>query len=461
MMKRSKRILVRLAIALIVISIWTVGFLLRKQPNATETPAPPTSEAISETSQVKEQSQTKEPDSSQQQIPNEQKPESMEISEEATHIENAVEAPQASNSFDLEVEAYELSESFSIILSDGMPSDMLLDRNYTTKYTFRRESSIELIADEDIHSLYIIWDLPPGQWHISSEEGLTYGQDGFIHEYIKLSNPQSKLTMLLPESSATICDVYAFSEGTPPHWVQSWLPPLNEADMLVLPTHADDEHLFFVGVLPYYAGQRGYRVQVAYMTHHWTEPPRPHELLNGLWTVGIRNYPVISSFNDLYADSLQQAQSLYGFDSIVDFHVELLRRFKPRVVVGHDLNGEYGHGAHMLNAHTLRAAAELAADANYHEGSYSLYGAWDTPKLYLHLYADNSIIMDWDVPLEAFGGATARDMAIAGYDCHLSQHRWSFSVPRTNESLSGHMFGLVKTTVGPDLTGGDMFENIG
>ena len=35
-----------------------------------------------------------------------------------------------------------------------------------------------------------------------------------------------------------------------------------DADMLLLPTHADDEHLWFGGTMPYYAGELGYKVQV-------------------------------------------------------------------------------------------------------------------------------------------------------------------------------------------------------
>jgi len=313
-------------------------------------------------------------------------------------------------------------------------------------------------APEVIHGLYIIWAEPPGEWSLKSDQTHIYGKNDFIHEYIELESPGSDITIHLSETGTTICDIYAFSEGYPPDWVQIWNPPLEKADMLVMPTHSDDEHLFFVGTLPYYAGERGYDVQVVYLVNHWNQPPRPHELLNGLWAVGIKNYPVIGPFIDRRPGSLSEARSFYGWDNIVDFHVEQLRRFRPSVVIGHDLNGEYGHSVHMLNAHALREAAEKAPDSEYHISSYDLYGTWDTPKLYLHLYRDNAITMDWSIPLENFGGRTGYDMAVIGYSFHHSQHRWSFTVPKTGPS--GHRFGLVRTTVGPDITGGDFFENI-
>ena len=239
---------------------------------------------------------------------------------------------------------------------------------------------------------------------------------------------------------------------------QTWLPPHSQADMLVFPTHADDEFLFFVGVLPYYAVERNYRVQVVYMTNHQESPIRKHELLNGLWAVGIRNYPIISDFEDRYASSIEQANEIYGFDNFVNFQVEQLRKFKPFVVVGHDFNGEYGHGVHALSAHALVTAVEKAADRTFFTKSYEKYGTWNTPKLYLHLFDENEIMMDWDIPLKSFGGATAYEIAVKGYEKHISQHSIPYSMPKVGDTI-GHKFGLVRSLVGDDIIGGDMFEN--
>jgi len=366
--------------------------------------------------------------------------------------------------------ARDLTGELSISISDGKSSAVLLDRSYSTRHQLRQGTSIEIKSPEVIHSLYVIWALPPGEWTLLNNQTsddllsgshMVFGKNDFIHEFIELDDPGDDIEIHLIERGATISCIYAFTEGYPPEWVQIWQPPLERADLLVVPTHSDDEHLFFVGTLPYYAGERGYAVQVAYFNNHWNQPPRPHELLNGLWAVGVRNYPVIpppDTFNDRRPASLEQAKSVFGWDNVVNYHIELLRRFKPSVVIGHDLNGEYGHSGHMLSAHALREAVTRAASEEHHQLSYDLYGVWDTPKLYLHLFRENYITMDWSIPLEHFDGATGFDMAVIGYSFHHSQHRWSFAVPRTGPS--GHRFGLVHTTVGPDVTGGDFFENI-
>jgi LmbE family N-acetylglucosaminyl deacetylase len=359
-------------------------------------------------------------------------------------------------------EADEFTETLMLTLSDEvsdeLSAEVLLDRDYTTKLEFDSESSIIISADEEIHSLYFIWDLPPGEWNLIDVETQICGLSGYIHEFVILDNPTMEITAQLPNDGAILCNIYAFSDGTPPEWVQVWQPPLPVADMLLVPTHADDEFLVFAGLLPCYAGELDYRIQVAYIVNHWDEAPRTHEMLDGLWSVGIRNYPVIGEFDNFYTESLQEASDFYGYDKIVDFHVELLRRFKPQVVVGHDINGEHRDGAHMLNALALQTAVENAADSTYHTASFEQYGLWDTPKLYLHLYWENFIMMNWDIPLSRFNGATAIDMAVIGYDFYQSQHHNAFSVPQIGPF--GHLFGLARSLVGEDVVGGDLFENI-
>jgi LmbE family N-acetylglucosaminyl deacetylase len=196
-----------------------------------------------------------------------------------------------------------------------------------------------------------------------------------------------------------------------------------------------------------------------YLTYH--RPERTHELLDGLWTVGVTAYPVIGPFADSIStkDSLMAAEAAFGRESVVEFQVEMLRRFKPAVVVGQDLDGEYGHGAHMLNARTLAEALELSGDATNYPHSAALYGVWDVPKAYLHLYPENQIVMDWNLPLAHFNGKTAFEMAEAGFAMHKSQ-TGDFAVQQSGTWQDCRKFGLYRTTVGPDIKKDDLFENI-
>lgn len=118
-----------------------------------------------------------------------------------------------------------------------------------------------------------------------------------------------------------------------------------------------------------------------------------------------RNFPTY------YSKALEHAKTLYDTNDMLAYEVELLRRFKPEVVVDHDINGEYGHGVHMLNTWILQQAVEQSGDVQYFPESAQKYGTFDVQKTYLHLYPENELIMDVDTPLTAFGGKTAYEMA--------------------------------------------------
>ncbi len=322
-------------------------------------------------------------------------------------------------------------------------------------------ATIRLTAKErKIGSLYLIWDSLPGEWTLIADgKPIPCGSQGFLHEYIELDEPASEVII---EGPVPVCDLYAFERGAVlPDWVQIWQASWDDADLLVFPTHADDEHLFFGGMMPYYAVERDLKVQVVYLTNHWAQDPRrPHELLSGLWEVGIRAYPVMGPFEDLYAGSLEDAEALFSTEEVQSFQVEMLRRFRPRVVIGHDLEGEYGHGVHILNAVNLTEAVKLAADVTKFTESASTYGVWDTPKLYLHLYEKNPIVMDWDAPMASFGGKSGIEVAKDGYAHHTSQHIYKFYVYGEGDEYDSRLFGLYRSTVGMDVSGGDVFENI-
>lgn len=353
----------------------------------------------------------------------------------------------------------ELTAKCNFTVSGGQKISLITDNSHSTKIKFAQAGLITVTANEQIAGVYIIWDKPPGMWTLDiGDKSLTCGTNNFIHEYIKIDTEATELKVNALEGS-TICDVRVFGTGDVPSDVQIWQPPYEKADMVLLPTHADDEHLYFGGTMPLYAGQLGLKLQVVYLTNHWGQSVRPHELLNGLWTVGITAYPIMSNFNDTPTYDIESALKIYDKEKWIQFQVEIIRRFKPSVILGHDINGEYGHGAHILNTQSLMQALEISSDPTKYPESAEKYGVWDVPKTYLHIWPKNQIKMNWDIPLEKFGGKTAFQMAEAGYNCHKSQHIFGLAVGRKGYS-DCQSFGLYRTTVGLDIRGGNFFENI-
>ena len=348
--------------------------------------------------------------------------------------------------------------------SDGAYYSRPLDGNHSTYNTMKQDTTLRFASESPFERLYIKTE-HSCRWTVTLPDGTVKqgGENGFIHELMELEQSVTSFDLHMPEGSA-LCDIYAFTAGALPDWVQIWEPPCENADFLVLPTHADDEHLWFGGVMPYYAGELAYKVQVVYMTNHFNQNERSHELLNGLWTVGVRHYPIISErFNDIYATkaSVSAAERIFGRENVVEFQVEILRRFSPKVVIAHDIHGEYGHGVHVLNAQTVLEALPLTDDPTAFPESAEKYGTCKVQKCYLHLWQERPIVMEWrDMPLARFDGVSALEMAVKGFHCHVSQLRWSFHVADSGR-LDCRQFGLAYTTVGDDTPDeNDMLEHV-
>lgn len=343
-------------------------------------------------------------------------------------------------------------------------------------------SEITVTSAEPLSSLYLIYSYQAVDFEISDGDQ-TIAQKGlFLHRFLSLTDlfgeAKREVNLRFSEPVA-LAEIYGFFPGALPDWVQIWKEAENEADLCLFSTHADDEQLFFAGVLPYYAGEKGMEVQVVYLTDHKNEPGRRHELLNGLWTVGVTRYPVIGILPDAWNGVTKTLE--YGYenalskgitkDDLVAFQTEMLRRFKPLVVVGHDVFGEYGHPQHQVNCDTLIIALENSADASFCPASAAQYGVWDTPKAYLHLYGENAIYMDWDDPLARFNGKTAFEMTQEGFSCHKSQQytwfrTWIFGsggeIRRASQikTYSPCCYGLYRTLVGADEEKNDFFEHL-
>lgn len=380
--------------------------------------------------------------------------------------------------FSSKVFASDITNSTNILIDEKAINKNLIDGKEITYATIKKDTAITIKSEESIHGLYIVYEYSSKAGTLLANEKTTnIGQNNFLHEYIDVNNLLGAANELLLTyaEDVKIADIYVLGEGELPNYVEVWETSCEVADLLLFTTHSDDEQLFFLGLLPTYVA-RGAYVQVVYFANHNDTPRRLHEQLHGLYTVGIRNYPVMGLIPDAYSTTLNGAISNLKSagltkDDALKFQVEMIRRFKPQVVVGHDEKGEYSHGQHILNTHLLKQAIYKANESSYDEISYNLYGNWQISKLYLHLYEENPIVMDYDIPLDYFDGKTAYEVSKEGYAKHLSQ-QWTWFTDWINgknnnytkatdiKTYSPLKYGLYYSTVGEDIARNDMFENI-
>lgn len=370
-------------------------------------------------------------------------------------------------------EANDITEDCKFkVCSSGRKYTLMTDKKYTSYWESNKIKTpwIAITAPEGkpIAGLYVCFGNMPESWEIqTSDDGKDWftavpGDTRFLHAYVALPQPAQHVRLAVTSEKKTalrINDLFVLSEGDLPDWVQVWQPTEGKADILFLSTHPDDELIFFGGAIPTYAVEQQRKVVVAYFTRSNTT--RSSELLNGLWHMGVRTYPVIGNFKDSYAKNLKAAyKSAGGKGKVNEWIVGLYRQYKPEVVVTQDTNGEYGHKQHMMIADAAQNCIALAANEDEFTASTIAYGTWQVKKLYLHLYPENQITFDWTVPLKSMNGATGIELAEEAYTLHKTQASSGMSVTETGTKYDNRVFGLAFTTVGEDVRKDDFLENI-
>lgn len=360
--------------------------------------------------------------------------------------------------------AEEITDNIQIRCGSYDITAIMADDSHYSKHIIAPSTPLVITSEIPFSALYLEWDIAPGAYELTWEGGsLTCGANDFLHEYIALPEAVREVTFVFPgQESQTLCNAALYSEGTAPADVQIWLPPCEEADILLFPTHSDDDVLFFGPLISYYAIEQKLAVQSAFMVDHSWEYERGHERLNGLWEMGVRHYPILGTAPDTGDKNFEFGMIYYANSDILQWQIEQIRRFRPLVVVGHDFDGEYGNAGHKVNAYYLAQAIEDANDATICPESAEIWGVWDTPKFYVHLYPENEWYFDVNTPLVSDPeGRTPFQVAQDAFRHHVSQHTGALRMHQEDDQRQWDCrpFGLYRTLVGPD-TAADLMENI-
>ena len=324
--------------------------------------------------------------------------------------------------------------------------------------------TVTLPKGKHAQGIMITFSCTPPPLQIRDADGslLAEWNESFYVAWIPFAHETSKFTLARPAGGdLVISRLNVLTGGDLPDWVERWehLEP-GTADLLLIATHPDDDLLWFGGLLPVYAGERGMRVQVAYMVGDHSRIRRV-ELLDALWHCGCRYYPEIGDFLDKGTYSKAAAYRAWGGEDAVDAHITgLLRKWQPRVVVTQDLDGEYGHIHHRIMATSVaKCVTALCQDPSYDPESAEKWGVAHPQKLYVHLYPENPLVINWDEPLKAFDGKTGLEVAKEAFRLHVSQQKGKYHVS-TKGRTRCTQFGLYYTAVGPDEAGNDLFEHV-
>jgi LmbE family N-acetylglucosaminyl deacetylase len=217
-------------------------------------------------------------------------------------------------------------------------------------------------------------------------------------------------------------------------------------DLMLIVAHPGDEYLYLGGVLPYYVSELGYTAVVVYMSS--TDETQREQARVSLKKLGVTEEPVFGGFSDVYSADTYVLEELWGKSEAIGFLTETIRKYRPAVVVSHDLNGEYGHAAHRLTSRYVQRAVEDAASTRSNRASLEKYGVWQTLRLFLHYYEKGEqVSIDRNTPLSAFGGRTAVEVEEDLYESFSEEYRYPLDVD--DPVYSRAEYGLIDSD--PDL----------
>ncbi len=286
-----------------------------------------------------------------------------------------------------------------------------------------------------------------------------------------------------------------------------WQPQPDQAAVMIVGAHPDDEGLFLGGVIPYYTQVRNLPVVLVDLVSSRPNNPveqatREQELRNAAWVYGMRNEPIFARFRD-HSDlpggtgSLANTWNAWDGDitnGVADLNgngvpdgreaaalylAEQIRRYQPSVLVAHDQRGEYGHGAHQAASIVFQDAYTLAADA-----SLDIAGLdpWQADKLYIHMFQDyrdpgvpvlNHFYHDFSIAYPEMGGLSAAQVTDLGVLEHASEggqnllnafagnrfiEQWALRFSEVGGDTTGPM--MIDGSFYAQMATGDFFENI-
>ena len=333
----------------------------------------------------------------------------------------------------------------------------LSDNSFKTGADLKRGATggIYWTDDVPVGLMYWEWIIPPDECHytfydenrqpISTSIRYREGDRGYMTVPEGARGVTLEVAQGYGNSACRLTEWHLYDAENVPDDIHLWEEAPDKCDIMLVSAHADDELVMMGGIIPTYAGERGLRVQVVYC--YVPEENRHGEALNGLWYSGMRTLPVFF---------ITEQEKNYRFAEKLTREI---RRFKPEVVITHDIAGEYGNPGHKLVSRNCREAVDAAGDSSKFPESAREYGIWQVKKVYIHLYNKNQIVMDFDTPLSAFDGKTAFEVAQGAYACHKSQRADWLRVLKSNQ-YDCRKYGLYFTTVGNDVEKNDFLENI-
>ena len=348
--------------------------------------------------------------------------------------------------------------------------DGLLTTVWASDGVGKQSIAIAMPKGQSVSGVYLRWNDAQPDWNLYAVDASGHralcssgGDDEqWLTEWAAVPAALSDCRNFVLESAREgqtlqVLELSVFCGGVPdyaPRWQRYDGKPI---DTMVIACHPDDEDLYMGPMIPQSVHEGHSRNLVVTMTY--VSARRRVEVSESDWLLGQSFYPALRRAIDVKTSSRSQAQVYWPLDATEGYLVEQIRKYRPSIIATHDLNGEYGHGAHRATGYAATLAFRDAADPAKYPASARRYGVWKAAKLYVHLYRGNPIALDAGKAVDAYGDRTIAQVVSAAYARHKSQLPGR-ALPYSGSRYDMQRFGLFDTRVGPDTHGDRLYDNV-
>lgn len=213
-----------------------------------------------------------------------------------------------------------------------------------------------------------------------------------------------------------------------------------QADLLLVLSGVTEETLELGAILPLYAREHDIRTGIVYIGEDYGY--LVGEAFSALSEMALDIDPLFLHREDHKADTLRRIAANWDEKRTLSLLKSVLVQVRPRVIV--TLDPQSGPIRAQYTAQLTERAVRQLVDA----GELS-----SLQKLYL-CAADGETVLDYTAPLADYAGETAQQAAQRGYAQYRSERIYGKTV------APNARFRLAYSTVGEDISGDDLFENI-
>lgn len=344
--------------------------------------------------------------------------------------------------------AYDVTEACAVSLPGRQAGNEphVLDGNVESYATLEHSNYVEIALPTDgAGYLCVSWYDLPEAYTVEQYDatGTLLGSDeaqGFINDCYELDEAARSLHIYVPRD-ARLADLRVFSAGELPAQVQRWQATPQTADLLLIASTPQAAAQDLYAVVASYTVEHGVSTRFAVLERDTRTAQE--ELLNALWYLGVRTYPI---FYDLVCnnnDSYKLTKGEWNAGATIKLLASLINASGARVLATHAANeSAYNASAQFTGEMVDDALKRLDDEAN--ERLLKAYRA----------DINGATVLELNEPLIAFDGQTVMEVANAAYMRHASLTQFHKSIQPTAA------FTLSYTRVGGDALGDNLLENI-